>query len=193
MSYLELLKLASPEAIVLVTALVVLALGLTKSEHTEGGRFAGGRARPRRRHVRGSEIASTRRPLSRHARDLATQFALQGYLPGAGFFHHPARPGRSSGAPSWRISRAHSARDHRAAASRRERGIAHDLYRTRADRALALCHDRVRSERPPFGGSGPEIFSLRQHGERFHALWTQLHLRPNGDDRAGRDRAGARR
>ena len=32
MSYLELLKLASPEAIVLVTALIVLALGLTKSE-----------------------------------------------------------------------------------------------------------------------------------------------------------------
>ena len=32
MSYLELLKLASPEAIVLVTTLIVLALGLTKSE-----------------------------------------------------------------------------------------------------------------------------------------------------------------
>jgi len=32
MSYLELLKLASPEAIVVVTALIVLALGLTKSE-----------------------------------------------------------------------------------------------------------------------------------------------------------------
>ena len=34
MSYLELLQLASPEAIVVVTALVVLALGLTKSEGT---------------------------------------------------------------------------------------------------------------------------------------------------------------
>jgi NADH-quinone oxidoreductase subunit N len=32
MSYLELLRLASPEAIVLVTALIVLALGLTKDE-----------------------------------------------------------------------------------------------------------------------------------------------------------------
>ena len=31
MSYLELLKLASPEAIVVVTALVVLAIGLTNS------------------------------------------------------------------------------------------------------------------------------------------------------------------
>ena len=37
-------------------------------------------------------IAATRNPLSRHARDLATQFALQDYLPGAGFFHDPARP-----------------------------------------------------------------------------------------------------
>src|SRR5436190_23562523 len=35
MSYLELLKLAAPEAIVLVTALIVLALGLTKSEQTK--------------------------------------------------------------------------------------------------------------------------------------------------------------
>ena len=34
MSYLELLKLASPEAIVIVTALVVLAVGLTKSNPT---------------------------------------------------------------------------------------------------------------------------------------------------------------
>src|SRR5580700_11254088 len=35
MSYLELLKLASPEAVVVVTALIVLALGLT-SERTAG-------------------------------------------------------------------------------------------------------------------------------------------------------------
>ena len=34
MNYLELLRLAAPEAIVVVTALIVLALGLTKSERT---------------------------------------------------------------------------------------------------------------------------------------------------------------
>ena len=39
MSYLELLKLVSPEAIVVVTALMVLAIGLTKAEDTKFSSF----------------------------------------------------------------------------------------------------------------------------------------------------------
>ena len=48
MSYLELLKLASPEAIVVITALVVLTIGLTSG----------------RGHCRGKRVACNRR--SRH-------------------------------------------------------------------------------------------------------------------------------
>ena len=38
MSYLELLKLASPEAVVVISALVVLAIGLTSRGATSRGR-----------------------------------------------------------------------------------------------------------------------------------------------------------
>ena len=44
-----------------------------------------------------------------------------------------------------------------------------------------------------FRRSGPEVFPLRQHGERVHALRAQLRLRRDRHDGAGRDRGEARR
>ena len=42
MSYLELLKLASPEAVVVLTALVVLSIGLLAKRPTSAGAFVAG-------------------------------------------------------------------------------------------------------------------------------------------------------
>ena len=204
MNYLELLRLAAPEAILVVTALVVLTIGLVTGRGI-GARVGRGPAWPA--FAAAASLASARswprsgwqspRPSSlgcrkqamlfqRHARRLAAQFALQDHLPGAGLFHRPARARRALAAQPRRISRPHPARHDRAPPSRRKRGIAHDFHRARADRAVALCPGRVRQGGATLGRGRLEIFSLRQHGERVHAFRAQLCLWPDRNDRARR-------
>ncbi len=69
MSYLELLKLAAPEAIVAATALVVLAIGLASTRAVRT-LLSGCGSRDRARSRRSAHVAATRHAVSRDANDL---------------------------------------------------------------------------------------------------------------------------
>ena len=175
---------ALPEAIVVVTALAVLALGL--AANAAGPLFwsppdlvavASSCCREHATLFHGMLVIT---PLTSLFKIICLVLA---------FFTVILARERSVAAQSRRISRAASARHHRAHASRRQRRIAHDLHRPRADRSVALRHDRVRQDRSPLRRSRPEIFPLRQHGERVHAFRTELHLWHGRHDRTRRDRA----
>src|SRR6266480_4642876 len=90
MSYLELLKLASPETVVVISALVVLASCCPRACH---------------RNSRGAHVAPKCDPFRRDACDHTAHVAFQNHLPRAGLFHSvygairriPASSGRIPG------------------------------------------------------------------------------------------------
>ena len=148
MSYLELLKLASPEAIVAVTALVVLAIGLATER---GSAFCSAIATfglaiaigavlvlPQNATLFGGMLVIT--PLTSLFKIICLVLALFTV-----FLAHNDRFSRNPG----RVSRHASACHDRTHVARRQRRTAHDLHRPRAHRALALCYGGVRQNRRP--------------------------------------------
>ncbi len=132
MSYLELLKLAVARS------------------HRRGDGAGGSRHRPnelarvrillcrrcsRTRSSQSAQYSCCRRQrdaVSRDARDLAADVAVQNHLPCRSHFSRLSwRQGRLCFAKPRRISRDGSARNDRTDAARRQRRVAHDLHRTR--------------------------------------------------------------
>ncbi len=216
MNYLELLRLAAPEAIIAVTALAVLTIGLVSSRRA--GDAAGSGAEPGNA---GDTHDSAPVPMTLCSLTavIGLAFAAGAVLqlpPHAMLFHgmlviSPLNSlfkiicltlalftvllarGERCAAEQRRISRDDFVRHDRTALARRERRTAHDFHRARADRSLALRHDCVRQGASAVSRGGVEIFPFRQPGERFHSFRAQLHLRPDGNNRARRDRPAPRR
>ena len=211
MSYLELLKLAAPEAIVVVTALVVLTIGLLTGRRNAGATVsvAGNAARVRRncgRHARRSTGFAGLCALVA-ALGLAIAAAVIVRLPAHAILFHGMlvvsplnslfqiiclvlafftvllvrgeRPSPNQGEYLALILLA-TVGLLLLVGSEELLMIFIGLELTGLSLYVLTAFDKARTA---LGRGGPEIFPLRQHGERGHAFRAQLYLRPDGHDR----------
>src|SRR6266540_2082779 len=152
MSYLDLLKLASPEAIVVLTALVVLPIGLLTERAAAICAFVG---------ALGLAIATGAVLMLPH-------YARLFYGVSGAVRKIPASSGRISGGYSFGNGRSHAARW--------QRRVTYDFHRARTARPLPLRDGCIRQDRCAIRGSRSEIFSVRQHLQRVHAFRNQFDL-----------------
>ena len=198
-SYLELLKLAAPETIVVLTVLVVLAADLLALRGLElRFRLLDRRDDRLRRLRRGDRLdaapcRSTATFARRHAGGGPADPVRQGRAAGADDLHRAHFGGHGLHHARGRILRADPAGDGRDDVPGQLRGYADDLHLARTDQPLALHPDGVQQAQPQVGGSGAEVFPVRRHVGGLHAVRLEPALRPVRRDQPWPDRRGDRR